>query len=577
MPGAPAGHPEYADNGADGSVISALKSIRIASDEIVDYNVENIVLTPGDENDPELTAELTKLAARVMEEGETRKVPDSAGSSGSMPSAATSSPAEQLSSGKKEQDVSYIATVESDKINDFSGRRGFEMDQLKALALEAKRSGDMTTAKELMSQIMTLEGRTPAASRQRTGAKRIGAKRSSSPAEQLKTLMDRLGVQIKEAREAARVMLAANDRIAASSFLKQERSFEADLIQLRSMGLNNNIIIPVTEEVEAKLPIDKVNRDIPDGEMYITFSNLVADLNKCKLSLSTKPKFFLSAKIDLPFSSRESMGSLSRVADNTVTCKSSLFPLPLPLEESIGWSQRFAFTGILRNLKIQKYFEHHKFRFELYRQDSSFFSRTNTLLASGTIKLSPLLIDSRLEETVSLVDDARRPVGISIRVKALIRQGLSPKAPGMATKKTSWVMIRSGQPGRLASITVESPKVATASEISGPKALLVDKIYSFAVLEHELERLKRNPGYGVDPEIVAMELALEQQIEDFTMQVDLGQLNMQQYGERLCLALPKVKQYALGAKRAGRIEDAKQWLQHYHIMENELKEISTTE
>jgi hypothetical protein len=130
-------------------------------------------------------------------------------------------------------------------------------------------------------------------------------------------------------------------------------------------------------------------------------------------------------------------------------------------------------------------------------------------------------------------------------------------------KTVDWIFLTDGESGRI--FNPPPPESVDADTI-------VACISSYVVLEHEIARLKADPTSETDPALVALLGALEGKLDDLTVKVELGQLSIEDYLSNVQNTIPEAKRMALECKRAGNMNDARNWLKHVHMMEEEISE-----
>lgn len=469
--------------------------------DIGDYNVENMQLTPEDEMDPELLAELSSLSGG-QPTGVQTSLPDKPNDS---------LPVREEGEKPKNLPLAPLPT-ESVEIS--------EVEMLKELALEAKKAGEMEQAREYMSQIMKLQGKPP---------------RPDSNRE----VFNQLVQQSRECQEAAKIYLGRGDRTSAMDFTRKEKAFTVDANKLKSMKGQKM----ETEVIPVELPVDSTNYDVKADELLIKISELQVG-KRCKLE-SSKGDYFINVNLDWPTSEGavKSTGTFSMPGD--------------------GWTMMWG--GIKKDMRCIKFFEHHRFKLELLRIESGFFRKKNITLGIASIRMGPLVSQGNLKEHVEFMDENRKPIGIGATVILRLRTPLKGSSTS-GMKTVDWRILPNGESGR-----IFKPEADTTTEMDSAEEM-VKAISSYVVLEHEIGRIKGNPACESDPGLVALLGALEGKLDELTVKVELGQLTMEDYLEQVKKAVPVAKQRALACKRAGKIADARNWLQHVHIMEEEIAE-----
>lgn len=415
-----------------------------------------------------------------------------------------------------------------------------DCSMLKQLALAAKRSGDMGLARSYMSQILTMQCESVPV--------------NSSGHAKVKALVARISQQVIECQQAVRVSLERGDKLQAASFLRHQKAFESDLHQLRAaLPLKNQAKPPSSKAIPMSIPLSNTNSQILPDELHILLSNLKVS-PRPKVAISPQQRHFIQITLEWPQSD-----------DHPAHKKAGqLFSIPV----DSGWDEHVIWPGIRREIRTAKFFGHHKMRLELFRQEHAFFSKRNVLVGSVALRLAPLVAESVVSETLEFVDEGRRGLGITLSVTLTIRDPLSPKTTA-ATKQVEWLTLEHGESGRLFRITSHSAKEQETVVAEN----FLSSICSYVVLDYEIQRLKGvDASSADDPQNVAKLIALEDKLEQLTIQVDIGELSIEEYLAQVRQAVPAAKQRALAAKRAGDLASAKDWLQHVILMEKEIEE-----
>lgn len=389
-----------------------------------------------------------------------------------------------------------------------------ELEELKKLALEAKRSGDMSRARSYMSQIISL----------RTSQSSLPSARGSKYIE----LEEKTKLAIEDCRQAVKTSLGRNEKTAGAEWLHKQRALEADLAFVRNAKLKAQPL--ETQTIKVNVPQNVINDQIPPGEIRLILSDLKIDNKKCQHV--SKNDYFIRIHLD-----------------NLVPPSKDMAPFKLtnpPLDTLVSW------IGVKRgDLRTVKYFEHHKLRMELVRVDSGIFRKSQTIVGTGVVRLQSLLFSNSLEESIELLDESRRGTGVSISLRIALNAPISNKLSGAKTVK--WTILSNGNLVR--HINQEDPSEEPS-------------LCSYNVLEYEINQLAQHD----DPSSLTRRLALETRLEDLTIKINLEQLSMSQYVDRLNEAITKTKKTALLAKRAGNLESARRYIKHVHLMETELGE-----
>lgn len=573
-----------------------------------DYNIDNVVLTAEDVNDPVLLAELDKmLRVTATDEGHeetngaaTEVEPEASGESASMEEleAELESPEDnrlplevRLQTKDRDLLLKYIhlekvRTVACKRAGDQAGMsesfkaykqlqgrlqeidansNGSEgaLSKLKADALRAKREGNMEQARELMARVMQLEK-----------AKGTNFKPADTKAK-AKDLLTRLSVQIDESYETVKFYIKSGDKNDAGLALGRKKAFESDLMAIKAAALANSAL-PKGRTVSMQIPISLELEELPEGEMHVVLSGIKVSpkdtRKRSKEFFDARDNHFLKAVFEWPPEGTEQdhakVGSVFKPA------------------KSANVTERFAFGGLKRDIKGQKFFEYQKLKVELYRKESSFLFKTkNVLVASNQVRLAPLLNQVQLTETIELMNPTRRSIGITVDVSLRIQKPISGKA--FKFKPVQWIVFDELSSGRLfPDPTAAKVPSASASKSLGASQTLandetgdkelaevereVGSMVSYALIEHELGQLAKNPAALDDPLLAARQIALEGRRDAIALQIELGQLSMEAYLAAVKAAIAEAKRAALEAKRAGNIERARMIMARIQVMEQEV-------
>jgi hypothetical protein len=596
---------------ADASTLSPVVQgnfgmIRTAPDA-ADYNIDHVTLTAEDENDPALLAELDKMlrvntedheqttdAVEAEPEAETHNEPTSI----EELEAELESPEDnrlplevRLQTKDRDLLLKYIhlekvRTVACKRAGDQAGMsesfkaykqlqaRLQEIDnsdgsedmlgRLKADALRAKREGNMEQARELMAKVMQLEK-----------AKGTAVAKPADNRAKAKDLLAKLSNQIDESYEAVKFYIKSGDKNDAGLALGRKKAFESDLMAIKAAALANGAL-PKGRTVSMQIPISLELEELPEGEMHVVLSGIKASpkdtRKRSKEFFDSRDDHFLKAVFEWPPDAAEAehqkLGSLFKPG------------------KSVTVTDRFAFGGVKRDIKGQKFFEYQKLKVELYRKESSFLFKTKSVLvASNQVRLAPLLNQVQLTESVELMDATRRSIGITVDVSLRIQKPISGKA--FKFKPVQWIVFDELSSGRLfPDPTAAKVPSASASKSLGASQTLandetgdkelakvekeVASMVSYALIEHELSQLANNPAVLDDPLLAARQIALEGRRDAIALQIELGQLSMEAYLEAVKNAITEGKKAALEAKRAGNIDRARMIMARIQLMEQEV-------
>lgn len=589
------------DEGGEGvpAPLPGLRAIRTGPVSLGDYNVENVQLTAEDEQDPTLLGELASLTISAHDPDEGGMIPDE--------SIRGKTTIDEHEDALKDEET---AKGEPLVVSKESSSPEEEIRMLKQLALEAKRSGDMEMARELMLQIkqLTQQGGEPSEPTESMTASTLS---SSSPSHlveaaalpRTKALQRKLLSQAQTCREVAKAQLAAGDPGTAAEFVRRERALMADLVRVR--GLSPGEGAPATIVIPIELPLDNTNEMVGEDCLQIklrpqlrTGGGVSSQGDAKKLSTYT-----IATLLEWPPSKEGTSLDAPPVHHRQQTEKFKL---------TEGKELCLTYWGIKRDWRTAKFFEHHKLKLELMREEEGSIGSLASLLlrrpkqvpvGQAAVRMTPLVSVGRLSEgRIEFVEiGSRKGTGIIVSLEMLVRRPLSPKAAFSMKKTVEWTVLANGNFFTRSKETTggagagageeESSRLGqalssmdTAPMTDSTAAREVEtltreaeeqakEILSYAVLEDEVAKARSDPTSATDPQKLAWLMALEAALDQMTMAVDLGTLGMDEYLERLRdQAIPRAKQQALAAKRAGRLDQARRHLHHLILMERELAE-----
>lgn len=482
---------------------------------------DEIILTPEDETNPELLAEL-----------------------------------ESLHIGPKPNSISEMSEQELEQC----------VKELKAKALSCKRSGDLEGAKATLielhaheKQLHQLQSLRIAIESTKASQRFLGAcagdaifKESflspnsstlSSPAElasplppsspKLKDasvyrdLFARLQKQSAQCAAIAESYAQVNRHTDAKLFMKRKQAFDLDVLKLRSM-LRDKQTPPDSQIVDVIYELQLCNSDVPEGCLQITLGDLkITNSRKCKLKADGE-QYEFRLFYDLPGLDETETTLYSAPFTTTGLERNSLPP--------------FLFKCSRKDIRVVKAVEYKKMRLEIVSQEGFLFFKSKVAKMSGQIKLDRLLKDCTLQVPVDLMDvdgDKRSSLpSAQILLTARVRNPLS--LGSVATKQVTerWTVIPSfGNSNHVLYSCLpppeqpKSPVVAVVPQVSLPEVAttgtIADKIKSFDVIEYELDVLARKKSEVMtDPQLMDLQVALEGLRDRLQMQVEIGQLSI---------------------------------------------------
>lgn len=564
-----------------------------AEDRAADYNIDNVQLTTADMQDPDLLREL----GMILSDEPAVKTPPA--QEASVPSVVrvddSDMPLElMLESDNKDELERWLLQEKAKAValkqaGDQEGARTAlrsfkalqarltdlttvpdelreampveDVEGLKKQVLEAKRGGDLDLARELMTRLVALQGGTPS------------SPPPPSSSAKTKQLMQLLVKQAEECLDAAKVHLKTGSKTDASMFMNRKKAFETDLAALKAAHQAKRPA-PNGRSVTVSLPVDLENIDVAEDELKVLITSLAESERPGRRSKeSLSPTNSLAGEYYFKV-------ALGWPAEQPEELTLPVFKMPCPPLDI-----RCTFPGIQRSVKALKFFEHHKLRLDLYRRESSFLRTKHVLVGSAHLRLAPLLLQPTIEAAgIELVDGSRRSVGLQVEVAVRLRRPISSKA--LAVKTMQWTVFDEFSSGRLFPIPGQSPPAQ--SPVASPTVLdtppvsptdtsiqeEVDAIQSYAVVEHEIEQLAKNPASTTDPVLSLRLLALESRRDAMDLRFQLGQISFEDYLASLHSSIDSTKHKALEAKRAGDLPQARNYMMHVQIIEKEIAQAS---
>lgn len=445
--------------------------------------------------------------------------------------------------------------------------------EYKKQAIEAKRSGNVEKARELMTKIVQMEQQQQLPQPQSL-PKPVAVDRGKALAKaKAKEIIDKLVKQAEECISAAQSHLKGDSKDKASMFVSRKKAFETDAMAVKN-AFTTGKPIPSTRNVKVELPVEIELEGIGEDE----FKVIVVGVKQTDSLGRARTKELLKSSDSHYFKVIFEWSGYSTAAEKE---KNSAL---MRIDKGTLHTGTFSFKGVKRDLKGQKFFEYQKVRVELYRLETSFFgSDKRILIGAVQIKLNNLLTQPKHElKLVELLDPNRKSIGLGIDVTMMVRRPMSTKVNEVKT--VQWIVIDSLTSGRL------FPDGSSAPPLPPPVPINVGKqptnkgeeddengpdlshIVSYAVMEHELELLARNPASSTDPQLVSRQLALESKRDDLGLRIQMGQLSFEDYLASLQQAIKMAKQKALEFKRAGNLDQARVMMLHVQLMEKEISE-----
>lgn len=462
-------------------------------------DIEEVTLTPEDENNPALLAELEAL--HIKEEPKRKAIDE-----------------------MSEEELKELTA------------------ELKSQVLSLKRSGDIEGAKDVLLQYNAVEGRLKQidALKGAVEAKKVAAEviSVSSPPPQViqeslsspkpkdaaiyRDLFAKLQKQSAQCVAIAESYSQANRPSDAKLFIRRKQAFDLDIQKMRLM-LKEKKAPPASRVVDVIYENQLNNPDVPEGILQITLGDLkITNTRKCKLSADGQ-QYQFKISYELPGLDEKEVTLTSQPFTTTGLERNTLGP--------------FTFKCNRKDIRVIKGVEYKKLRLEIVAEEGILFFKSTVVKMSGQAKLDRLLKDCSVQVAVDLmdVDGEKRsalPSAMCI-LTARVRAPLSGASEGFKRITEKWIVVPEfGNSNHvLYSCLSPPPQVASPVKLS-PKlpemtvtGTLADKIRSFEVIEYELEQLAQKP-VSSDPELMDLQVALEGLRDRLQMQVEIGELSI---------------------------------------------------
>ena len=380
----------------------------------------------------------------------------------------------------------------------------------------------------------------------------------------------------------------ANRATDAKLFLKRKQAFDLDVLKLRAM-LRDKQPPPAFRVVNVTYEMHLTNADIPEGQLQVTLGDLkITNSRKCKLK-GDGEQYELRVFYDLPGLAESESTQTSAPFTTTGLERNSLAP--------------FTFKCGKKDIRSVKAVEYKKIRIEIVAEEGFLFFKSKVVKLTGQVKLDRLLKDCTFQAAVDLMDvDGEKRSSLPSAIIILTARVKCPLSSGSeATKQINekWTVI----PGFGNSNHVlysclpppDQPKspIAVAPQIALPDmnatGTIADKIKSFEVIEFELEALAQKKAEVMnDPQLMDLQIALEGLRDRLQMQVEIGQLSIagknrknviskfyfifKDYLASVKKCINDTKLFALQAKREGDLVLAGKFVKHVDIMRKEVAE-----
>lgn len=488
--------------------------IRTGSENLSDFNVENMVLTPEDENNPELLAELSALI---------------------------------IDTKPKESEIKTLVTS-LDPIK-----------ELKREILELKRQGDLEGAKAKLKELTELEKigiavvpKSPppnvaiaiastASTSIVTSNVLATPKTQSSDTQIYRDLFAKLQKQSATCQTISEFYTAANRKSDANLFIKRKQALELETQKLRLM-LKNKQAAPQSKTVNVTYEYMLSNPEVPEGQLQVTFGQLKVILPR-KFKLNDSEEYKLKINYEL-FGLKEKEINLTSESFTTNGLSKSKPKNGLQVIITnmcvLDNLKDFVFKCNKKDLRVIKAVEYKKMRLEIVGETGFLFFKSEVIKSTGQCKLDRLLKDCTFREEVDLfdVEEGKKSAipSAKLGMTAKIRSPLTNDGFKQNTEK--WTVIPSFGYSNQTLYSDLSPPPVLSSLQTSPKSIaldspkstgtLADNVKSFEVIEFELGLLGQNQNEVLaDTSLMDLQVALESLRDRIQMQVELGQISLE--------------------------------------------------
>lgn len=407
------------------------------------------------------------------------------------------------------------------------------------LALRYKRAGDLEAAKDVLKMMRQLENgqsvvASPAQKKPPMTDELVSAKPNHKVVISRQIAMERLQEQANKALRTSKLHELQKQPTLAQVFKQKTRTILSEIDKLKKSGESSVRVAEIPVSYDVVTPSIK---DIKPDELCLGITQIKAE------GFGDEACWSFQCTLD----SQEKTTSIG-----TLT--------PKVYHDII-------FVGLVRDLKLQKFFEHRKLRIELLKHEPGLFGSLlgrkgvgQPFGASAQIKLDSLLKEPSSIETVSFTCKNKRytlQADISLKVNTPI--GGKP----MQRIKETWITLKVDQ----------EEAVARKPSLPGtlPGAIPVEELVSYSVLEEELNKLASLPLQTKShPAITTRQLQLESAKDLLALKVQIGELSQEDYAKSINEAIAKFRKQAIVAKKAGDLPLAKSYLAYSKVMEREL-------
>lgn len=465
----------------------------------INSDIEEVILTPEDETNPALLAELEAL--HVREEPRSK-------------------PIDEMSEGELRQQIvdlkSQVLTLK--RSGHIEGAKAallqYNAVEVRLKQIEALRSA--VEAKKVTAEVISVSQPPP----------QVANESISSPkpkdASLYRDLFAKLQKQSAQCMAIAESYSQANRPTDAKLFVRRKQAFDLDIQKLRLM-LKEKKAPPTSRVVDVIYENQLSNPDVPDGILQLLLGDLkITNARKCKLSADGQ-QYQFKLSYELPGLDEKEATLTSQPFTTTGLERNALGP--------------FTFRCNRRDIRVVKGVEYKKVRLEIVAEEGILFFKSTVVKMSGQAKLDRLLKDCSVQVAVDLMDvdgDKRSALPSAMCIlTAKVRAPLSGASEGFKRITEKWVVVPEfGNSNHVLYSCLPPPPQAASPVKVSPKlpdmpvtGTLADKIRSFEVIEYELEQLAQKPVTS-DPELMDLQVALEGLRDRLQMQVEIGEISI---------------------------------------------------
>jgi hypothetical protein len=495
-----------------------------------DCNVEHVQITEEDSSNPDLVKELERLG-----------LSESSNSSSSLVADTRIATRDELKTlalkakreGRLEEAKEYLCrlravdNVTSDEVD----QKISTVDKILINSSVSKSSDDPRREIKLKALALKKTGDIQGALNMLKSLKESPSKVSQSANLKLKykSLFDHLDRQARLCEEASIYFNRIKDHSNAKIFSDRKKACEKDVKYLLS-ELKAENEPPKGNEVAVTFETQAIDEQVKERDLVVS-----VDTNKCTLPCELSD-YKIKVVFELPTNGpvqQQQQEKIIRLTPSTAT-------------HTVTFENQ-----ITRDIRQQKFFEHRRCKFELILKEKTFlFFSNESVVANGHLKLQPLCTTCKLTSEVRLVDSVNKRHSCTVKVEIRLRHPISLKDP--IKHKEQFIYF------------LENVRCGYSNNTTNTSTIFC----SYVVLEKEIGRLshlKDQPSQMRMIELEGMRDALQ-------LQVQTGQLTIQDYLKRVQQCILDCRRQCLELKCQNQIDQAKALLVNIRLMEDEVRE-----